>query len=340
MPEYILGIDGGQTSTKYLIATLDGHIVWSAVGASALHEGAEDFKVGVERRLTQTVQEILSTAQWDGTDYEAAVLGMSGAEPGSPLISAYQSAVQRAVKAKRYSVVHDAVTNLFGASAGQPGIAMIAGGGAVAYGVTADGRTWTTSGWGYVIGDEGSGYNVGRAAINSVFRAFDKRDPPTRLTNQILQRLRVSSPVELKYAIFEGRISFQDIADLTSLVARTALEGDAASRRILEGAGHNLAEAVIAVARALDIIVDPVDIYPTGGLFQESQYLVPAFNCAVSAALPQARIRQPAFEPVVGTLFLAFRELGREIDGALLARLTDSWEKVRWEMKEIFGDDA
>jgi N-acetylglucosamine kinase-like BadF-type ATPase len=149
------------------------------------------------------------------------------------------------------------------------------------------------------------------------------------LANRVFQRLQVSSPVELKYAIFERRISFQDIADLTSLVARSALEGDSASRRILEDAGHALAEAVIAVARALDIIAEPVDIYPTGGLFQEGQYLVPAFNGAVSAALPQAQIRQPAFEPVVGTLFLAFRELGREIDGTLLKRLTDSWEKAR-----------
>jgi N-acetylglucosamine kinase-like BadF-type ATPase len=213
---------------------------------------------------------------------------------------------------------------------------MIAGGGAVAYGVTADGRAWTTSGWGYVIGDEGSGYNVGRAAINSVFRAFDKRDPPTRLTQHILNRLRVSSPVELKYAIFEGRISFQDIADLTSLVASTALEGDSASRCILEGAGRDLAEAVIAVAQALDIITDHVDIYPTGGLFQEGQYVMPAFNGAILAALPQARIRQPAFEPIVGTLFFALRELGREIDGALLKRLTESWDKVRRE-KELFG---
>ncbi|HIC90033.1 MAG TPA: hypothetical protein EYP04_11620 [Anaerolineae bacterium] len=91
----------------------------------------------------------------------------------------------------------DAVTNLLRASAGQPGITVIAGGGTIAYGLTADGHTWTSSGWGYLIGDESSGYNVGRAAINAVFRAAERRDLPTHLTDPILQQFQVSASIEL-----------------------------------------------------------------------------------------------------------------------------------------------
>jgi N-acetylglucosamine kinase-like BadF-type ATPase len=111
------------------------------------------------------------------------------------------------------------------------------------------------------------------------------------------------------------------------------MEGDATSQHILERAGRDLAEAVIAVAMALHMTSDPVPVYPTGGLFQEDSFLVPAFKEAVRAALPKAQICSPAFEPVVGTVFWALRELGRaaSTDQALIDRLTHSWSRVRWE---------
>ena len=213
MPEYILGIDGGQTSTKLLVATVDGDIVWGAEVASETGAYAHDRVSAVEGGFAHLLQEALGSGQWAKTVYQIVVLGMTGAEPGSPRIPAYRRAAERSVRARRHVVVHDAVTNLLGASAGQPGIVVIAGGGAVAHGLTADGHTWTSGGWGYIIGDEGSGYNVGRAAINAVFRALDKRTGPTRLTGHILQRFGACTPVELKYAIFEGQVSFQDIAN-------------------------------------------------------------------------------------------------------------------------------
>jgi len=326
MPAYILGVDGGQTSTKVLIATLDGQVLWNAQVASAFSNLDDDFSGSLERRLREILAQALSTGPWNSMAFEMAVLGMSGAEPGSPLIGAFQRAVEGAVRAGGYLVVHDAVTNLLGASAGQPGIVVIAGGGAVAYGFTEDSRSWASGGWGYAVGDEGSGYNIGRVAINSVFRALDGRDPPTQLADPILRHFEVSGPVALKYAILGGEIRFQDIAGLPPLVARTAAGGDATAQRLLREAGQHLAEATTAVARALDMQRAPVRVHLTGGLLHETRYLVPSFQAAVRQALPQASFHQPAFEPVVGTFFLACRELGRKIDGPLLERLSESWK--------------
>ena len=328
MPAHILGVDGGQTSTKILIASLDGHVVWHSRFASAFSDLGDDFTGSLEFRLSSILQHALSSTSWGEGPFEMAVLGMSGAEPGSPLIGAFQRGVKAAVRAKRYLVVHDAVTNLLGASAGQPGIVVIAGGGAVAYGLSEDRRSWASGGWGYAIGDEGSGYNIGRAAVNSVFRALDGRDPATMLADRVLRHFQVATPVDLKYAILAGEIDFQDIAGLPPLVARIAARGDTTAQRILQEAGQHLAEAVAAVARALELQGSLVNIYLTGGLNQEARYLVPAFQGAVRKVLPQASFHQPAFEPVVGTLFLAYRELGYPIDELMTQRVSQSWKRL------------
>jgi N-acetylglucosamine kinase-like BadF-type ATPase len=325
MPAYVLGVDGGQTSTKVAVATLDGSIVWHSQLASAFSNLGADLTQSLERRLGKILQNALERVSWAELPFEMAVLGMSGAEPGSPLIGAFRRGVEAAVRAKCYLVVHDAVTNLLGASAGQPGIVLIAGGGAVAYGLTEDGRSWASGGWGYAIGDEGSGYNVGRAAVNSVFRALDGRDGPTELASQVLYRFQVATPVELKYAILAGEIGFQDIAGLPPLVAQIAAGGDSTARRILQEAGQYLAETVVAVAHALELQSSLVDIYLTGGLVQETRYLVPALQKAVRQVLPQVSFHQPAFEPVVGTLFMAYRELGIAINEHLTQRVSQSW---------------
>lgn len=326
MPEYILGVDGGQTSTKVVIATLGGRIVWYTQVASAFSNLDGDFSGSLESSLREILARALHNGAWDDTAFEMAALGMSGGEPGSPLIRAFQRAAEGAVRARHYLVVHDAVTNLLGASAGQPGIVVIAGGGAVAYGITEDGHSWAAGGWGYAMGDEGSGYNIGKAAVNGVFRALDGRDPPTQLVDHILRHFQVATPVELKYAILAGGIGFQDIANLPPLVARIAARGDTTAQRILQEAGQHLAEAVIAVARALKMPGTAANVYLTGGLIQETHYLVPALRDAVWQVLPQASFHRPAFEPVVGTLFLACRELGRPIDDHFVQTMRQSWK--------------
>jgi N-acetylglucosamine kinase-like BadF-type ATPase len=329
MSAHILGVDGGQTSTKVVIATVDGQVIWYTKIASAFANLGDNFAGSLQRRLGELLVKALAAGSWEDEVFEMAVLGMSGAEPGSPLINAFRRAAEGAVRASRYSVVHDAVSNLLGASVGQPGIVVIAGGGAVAYGIREDGHSWASGGWGYTVGDEGSGYNIGRAAINSTFRAIDGREAQTLLSDRILRHFRIASPVALKYAILSGELQFQDIAGLPPLVAQVAAQGDVTAQNILQRSGRDLAEAAVAVARALGLEEAPLDVFLTGGLIHETRYLVPAFRAAVLEALPQASFHKPAFEPVVGTLFLAYRELGRSIDQPLVHILSQSWRTMR-----------
>jgi N-acetylglucosamine kinase-like BadF-type ATPase len=329
MSNYILGVDGGQTATRLLVATTEGEVLWYSRVRSAFSGPPDQLAASVEVGLGEILRGSLDNSPWRETLFECAVLGMSGAEPGSSLISSFQNAAQSALRARQILVVHDARTNLMSASAGQPGIVVIAGGGAVAFGLTGDGRSWSCSGWGYVIGDEGSGYFIGRAAINSFFRAIDRRGPETSLSQSILASFRLNSAVELKYAIFQGRLSFSDIAALVPLVSQAAKEGDDCARSILGGAGRELGHAAVTVGHVLGLDAEPHEVYPTGGVFQETEFLGRAFLETVASGMPQARVCQPAFEPVVGTVFVALQRLSISTSPDIIQQLKDSWNKVR-----------
>jgi N-acetylglucosamine kinase-like BadF-type ATPase len=321
MDSFILGVDGGQTSIKMMVTNLKGEIIWQTKAATASSGQVDNTILNIGDRLSSALKQIQTSTGMQEQEYEIAVLGMSGAEIGSPFISEFQRAAESSIHARRHIVVHDVLTNLLGASAGKPGVVVIAGGGAIAYGLTDDGHTWASNGWGYVVGDEGSAFSIGRTAINAVFKALDGRGSATRLSEYVFTHFHVSTAVELKYAIFQGIIHFDEIAGLAPLIARAATESDDIALSILKQAGVDLANSAVAVVHALYEGSDPVDVYPTGGLFNESKFFLPAFRDALVSQCPTTSIHKPIFEPVVGAILLGFKELGREIDENILQSL-------------------
>src|SRR4030095_12707011 len=87
----------------------------------------------------------------------------------------------------RVLVVNDALVALEAGAPRQPGGGIISGTGSISYGRHARGEAARSGGWGYVLGDEGSGYWIGRAALRAVLREADKRGPETSLTEMLLE---------------------------------------------------------------------------------------------------------------------------------------------------------
>ena len=94
-------------------------------------------------------------------------------------------------------LTHDAHIALVGGAGKQEGVIIISGTGAIAYGINAHGKEARASGWGYLIGDEGSGYDIAIKGLQAVARAADGRDAPTELTDGILNRLGLNEPSDL-----------------------------------------------------------------------------------------------------------------------------------------------
>jgi N-acetylglucosamine kinase-like BadF-type ATPase len=114
---------------------------------------------------------------------------------------------------------------------------LIAGTGSVAWGRGAAGEV-RVGGWGQQLGDEGSGYAIGLAAVRAIVRADDGRAAPTMLRAAILEHLRLEAPVEL--IPWAASATKSEFAALVPLVGRCAGQGDETAREILDEAAADL----------------------------------------------------------------------------------------------------
>ena len=195
----LLAVDGGQTSTLALVATRSGEIigVGQAGPANHIHEPG-----GYERQrlaLETAVQTALNAVGQPLSAVSHACVGLSGARDVSVTIA------RSLMPHVEVQVEKDMVTALAGASDARPGIIVIGGTGSVAYGQNAAGETALAGGWGYLMGDEGSGYDIGLQALRAACQAQDGRGPATTLQQLILAHFDMPDLHEVHRHIYSGR---------------------------------------------------------------------------------------------------------------------------------------
>ncbi|HKA52908.1 MAG TPA: BadF/BadG/BcrA/BcrD ATPase family protein, partial [Candidatus Binatia bacterium] len=149
------------------------------------------------------------------------------------------------------------------------GLAVVAGTGSIAYARAPDGRTARAGGWGYLLGDEGSGYALTLAGLQAVARAADGRAPATRMTDAFLNKLGLSDPHDLIPAVYRS-MDRADLAALAPVVLDAADAGDTVTVQIVETAAHDLAATVAAAARALGLDRQAVPLALAGGVLLAS----------------------------------------------------------------------
>ena len=313
--EFVLAVDGGASSTLALVAKLDGRILGSGLAGPSNHV----YEAGGMERLTSalhgSIRSALAAAEVPAEAIVSACLGMTGGALEAVPIA------QALLPAATLHSHHDTVTALAGASCARPGVVVIAGTGSIAYGRLDDGREARAGGWGYLMGDEGSGYDIGRHALRAVTQASDGRGPATRLSKTILAHYGLADLWAVHRAIYTGAIDRPALAGLTAIVAEAAGAGDGVALDLLAAAGRDLARAALAVIQALDQTAAGLAVYVTGGVFRAEELVLASFRKTLHARSPGSRIEAAAFSPVVGGLLLALQAAGRDIDDPLLAAI-------------------
>ena len=317
MMPWVVGFDCGGSSTRAVVVACDGSVLGQGLsGASnALAVGIDAAVRAVGAAFGQAYMEAGRPAM----PCDAAVVARAGA--GTSIDPALVRAIRAAVPARRLLVDGDTLAAWAGAFPGGAGLVVIAGTGSVAFGIAPNGERVQVGGWGYVLGDEGSGYAVGLAAIRSVLRFFDGRDDPTSLAMALIDHLHVRSPAGLVRRVYVEGITRDEIAALVPLVAAHAMVGDAVAMRIIEEA----AEALALLARAgVERLGGGVAVAPLGGLFANVPLLAGSFVTHLGRVAPDVRVVAPHFDAVGGAAILALREAGVVVDDAVLSRVSQT----------------
>ena len=298
---YIIGVDGGGTKTLALLADMDGHVLARGVsGPSNYNAVGFDAACGA---LENAIKE--ARKDYPG-DLAALWLGVAGAGREED-IESFQFWVKEKFPGTAVKVVNDAEILLAVGSLTGPALALVCGAGSIVYGRTIKGELIRTGGWGYLFGDEGSGYSIGVAALRAVMQTYDGRGPSTLLTELVLGRRGLSSPPELVRSIYGAESPRLEAASLADLVEQAAGQGDEIAIAILDEAARELAKTIAVVYPKLGASV--FELVITGGTILQGLNLKAAFHRACEAQGLAGITVQYVPEPAEGALQLARKML-------------------------------
>ena len=301
--DLVLGLDGGGSKTVVALADRDGAVV-------ALRRGPGLDPHGNARWRQDLARLVDDTGTGNGR-LTRAVLGLS-CHTESAAISADQAACARRLFTVPVDTLNDVHVAFAGALAGKAGVLALAGTGSMAWAGDGHGLHRRCGGWGDLIGDEGSGYWLGREALTETTRALDGRSRETAFAQGMLESIGIDGG-ELIGWIFGLEHRRAAVAALAVTVDALAAAGDPTANGLMARAAEHLAEQVEAVWRLVGS-PDPLVWSHAGGLFSS-----PRLRRRLVERLGEPRA--PELPPVGGALLEAARRAGWATDGRWRARL-------------------
>jgi len=302
---YYLGIDGGGTKTRCIVADE------TTVLATAMSGGSNIVRLGEARAresLHAAVRQACANARISPEQVRAICIGAAGAS--NPEVAAkirgFLADLSPAISVTNIEVVGDTIIALDAAFGAGPGVIAIAGTGSIVYGRDAAGHTARAGGWGFAISDEGSGHWIGRRAISAIMDALDE-GRETALTAMVLQAWKLHAIDELVQQA--NATPPPDFPRLFPIVLRAAEQGDSIARGLLAEAGAKLAALAAIVIRRL-VLHSPTPLLPvaalpvamTGSVFRQSPDVREIFYNTLQASFAGIDVRQDLADPVEGAL--------------------------------------
>ncbi|HMS64287.1 MAG TPA: BadF/BadG/BcrA/BcrD ATPase family protein [Ignavibacteria bacterium] len=212
---YYIGIDSGGTKCELIVAAKNNNEIriifdktykgvhYSVAGAEVYCETVADF-----------IDDILSVCNLRIKDCLGICFGIAGARENKDRVR-LKNIFSKNLRQKNIYVTTDAMTALFGAFEGKDGIILISGTGSVLYGYS-EKKIIRVGGWGRLIGDEGSGYWIGKRALNLVTKEFDDAKPKTSmslLSKKLYDVFGITNK-NINEKVFNESIEIQNIAPL------------------------------------------------------------------------------------------------------------------------------
>lgn len=304
MQSIVVGIDGGGSKTRALVANESGDQLAEAVGpGSSVRPHEADRSADV---IAEVVREALESVEQERRPRVLCV-GVAGVGRESERQALYEALVARQI-AEDVVVQTDFAVALEDAFRDGPGVLLIAGTGSSAFGRSPAGTSARCGGWGPVIGDEGSGAWIGRRALSVVAAASDGREPETALTGAILTATESSEAADLVQ--WAAAATPGKLATLAPVVLSVADGGDLRANSIVSMAIEELSLHVRALARAL--FTDErasVPVALTGGLLTKGSSFRKRLEHRLKSAVPGAHVQPDVVDPARGAVRGALRHL-------------------------------
>jgi N-acetylglucosamine kinase-like BadF-type ATPase len=309
LSQFVIGIDGGGTKTAAMIADRKGNVLAQHVA------GPSHFQImGVEkaaRVIVSLVRECCVSVGCSPKDIHATMIGLAGAgraDDKKRMVDGLRRLISsKKITLRKVRIESDARIALEGAFKGGMGIILIAGTGSIGFGKDERGNIHRVGGWGRILGDEGSGFFIGKQALTLVCRHLDGRSAPTLLTAMVAKKFGLKTSADIISAVYKNDLN---IAAIAPLVFEAVEEGDAAASEIIQLSSFELAEHVRVLVTKIqngkeETVRRKIPLSFIGGLVAEETPLTRVLRRQISNSFPNVDIVAPSAPPVYGAVLMA-----------------------------------
>jgi N-acetylglucosamine kinase-like BadF-type ATPase len=297
---YVVGIDGGQSSTTAVIVDQNGVVRGRGSAGPADHVDQPPGSRKCAEACTTAVMRALDAARMPpDSRFEAVHVGLSGYDE-------HFDGVVPAFAARSVRMQHDAPVALAGAVHARPAVVVIAGTGSVAYGEDGAGASVRAGGWGYLFGDEGSAFAVARDALAHAMRE-DDRGRRSALGDAALAYFDRRNLRELATDALLGRVTRRELASFARVVHNAARLDDPDAAAIVQEAVSSLARLAAVAIERLHLGERPVSVAFSGGAFGSETLLARARE-RLGTLAPNALVIPPRYDAAIGAALLAFAD--------------------------------
>ena len=280
---FVLGVDGGASKTEVKAMSLDNNFSAENISGSTNYksDGIDNAKKNLTSAIYEVIQKINENTNIVFDCFKSACFGLSGYdfEEEKHIYSdmIFKSELGKYFIQEKTMICNDAKIGLAAGSNSKNGVIFIAGTGSNCYGINNNGQEAKACGWDFILGDNGSGYEIGVKALRAIIRNYDGRGDDTLLSNTILEDLKLNNIFELVHWTY-NEFSKEKIASIAKTVERTAYMGDKKSIELLTEEALEAVQSVKAVVSKLNIQDINFDCILAGSIFKDEKYFKSQIN--------------------------------------------------------------
>ncbi|PAV30975.1 hypothetical protein CIL05_04480 [Virgibacillus profundi] len=312
---YVLGIDGGGTKTKGVITSIDGKTVAEAtVGATNPNSIKQD---DLKNELHKLIHSLKEQSDKEFPKIVSVFAGMSGVDRLTDRTEMEKIIRTLVPETVMVSANNDAIIALYSGTLGDPGIVQIAGTGSITFGLNEKGVLDRVGGWGYLLGERGSGYALGSDGLRAAFLAHDGLSEATAIHHLILEHFQVKSLPGILDSIYQSKNTKEVIASLSKLVVKAADHGDKTAKSIIKENGLYIGKSISCLIKKLfseKVIQEQIPVVITGGLFKRIDLFEESIDKVCRENNIDARLVIPKMDPVGGAAIAALKEANISVD--------------------------
>lgn len=298
--KYFLGVDGGGSKTTAVVFDECGNFICKSCGESINY-----YSVGLEnaKLAMKDIIDKLSVRAFD-----CAVIGMSALNERASAEET-ERFCSGIIESKKTIMDSDLFVALEAVDTDGECAAIISGTGSMAVYRDNSGIISHAGGWGYILGDEGSGYSIGLSGIKAAIRAAEKSAPETEILGRCLEYFSIKNICELIGLYYEKTVSRKTTAAFAKEVYFCAENGDEVALNIIRSEAKELAKTSLALLNDKN---KNTEIGLWGGVFQNNRIFRNEFASILSDE-GFNHVKLISFTPEVGAIFAGYKESDIEI---------------------------